>query len=122
MDPTRLIHHLAAVCRQARDGGGYDLLDVQFSFERERRPQTVKTVERFESGNVWPNDPQATVAAYSELTGIPEAELWTTAIRDWQASQAEDQTDDQDLPPGRRPSPPPKPRSNPATDHRQAKS
>lgn len=93
--PSRLISHLAAVCADAR-GDLYDTLDVQVAFKREHRPRSVKTIERFEEGNTWPNDPQATVDAYADLTGIPSWELWQMAINQWKAAQAED--DDQNLP------------------------
>lgn len=89
MAVQRLIAALADTCRVAREDFGGSFGDVYAAFDRENRPKTLKTVERFEMGETWPRDPQATVSAYSALTGIPEAELWTTAIRDWQAAQAE---------------------------------
>lgn len=87
MSEPQLIAALAEVCAQVREDATMDFLDIQFAFPREIRPRTVKTIERFEKGDTWPNDPQATVSAYSGATGIPAIELWQSAIDRWQAAQ-----------------------------------
>ena len=37
------------------------------------------TVARFERGEHWPEDPDATLAAYAEVAGITRSELWHRA-------------------------------------------
>lgn len=84
-----LIAALAAQCREAREDADAKHGDVFAAFDRENRPQTIKTVERFEEGLTWPRNPQATVDAYANLAGLPAWELWQMAIDRWQAAQAQ---------------------------------
>lgn len=121
MTVQTLIAALAEECKTAREELGASHGDVFASFDRESRPQTIKTVERFEDGLTWPRNPQATVDAYANLSGVPSWELWQQAIDRWRlASQGEDEDADPGRPPSRRPSPPRAPRSSPAKDRRQA--
>lgn len=90
MSEPSLIAALAEICATARTDATMDFLDIQFAFARESRPRTPKTIERFEDGTTWPTDPQATVAAYAEATGVPAWELWQMAIDRWRASEAEE--------------------------------
>lgn len=86
MPEPQLIAALAEICAQVREESKMDFLDIQFAFPRDLRPRTVKTIERFEKGTTWPTDPQATVNAYAEATGVPAIELWQMAISNWRAA------------------------------------
>ncbi|MBS3928042.1 MAG: hypothetical protein KGZ65_06220 [Sphingomonadales bacterium] len=113
-DPRQWIAH---VCRTAREECGVGRAEIATQVGRQS-----DAVRNFETQRgKWSPITGQMVAAYAELTGIPAWELWQMAIDRWKASQAEDQDDDQaHLPPGRRPSPPPAPRSSRAKDRQQA--
>lgn len=110
-----LIQQLAATCVEAREAVKMEPLDVQLAFERELRPQTIKTIERFELGETWPREIEATVDAYAKLAGVDPADLWRRAIDRWQAELKRGEADQQmALPPKVPKAPRPAPQRNPA--------
>lgn len=66
---------LAQVLKDARSGTG-------ISQDAIARHLDVNSTQpgRWEGAKMWPQDVDATVAAYAELCGVPEAELWARAL------------------------------------------
>jgi len=41
------------------------------------------TLARFETGKVWPENPDAVVSAYADALGLEPCELWARALDGW---------------------------------------
>lgn len=88
-----MIYWLARAAAQARENQERLQVHVAASLNRNQ-----STIARFELGETWPKDPDATIAAYADDLGIEPIELWTAALDMWKQAQTE-ATEKKDLGP-----------------------
>lgn len=77
-EPSGLLPHLAWTARRARCEAGCTLAQVAAELGA-----AETTPSRFEHGQAWPENPDATINAYSRVTGVSVADLWLRAIEAW---------------------------------------
>lgn len=84
MTDRQLLPYLGRVAREARETAGLTREQVAVLVITKRgRPVASTTILRFEHAQTWPQNPDATIAAYSDATGVATCELWERALREW---------------------------------------
>lgn len=82
----QMLHWLAQVARVARETAAQQIPKARIAQLLDVAPSTVT---RFEAGEAWPRNPDATMAAYAYLTGREPAELWEAALHGYMAAGEE---------------------------------
>jgi transcriptional regulator with XRE-family HTH domain len=80
----RMLRHLAQAAKDARVKAGVHQVEVAAQL-RVRE----STIARFEKGEAWPSNADATIEAYAEVIETVSArDLWAEALKLWRASAA----------------------------------
>ena len=80
MAEDSMIHWLAEVAREAREEAGVKHVMIAAALNMDQ-----SSVSRFEKGEAWPRDADATIQAYGEELGIDPRVLWRRALERWMA-------------------------------------